>query len=325
MLRGDIKGGQQFKKRKEDNKLYSELFNEFYLKLEIAGRSKYTLKSYKHHSKYFIDYLGGDISCSKINQETINNYILYMKNVKKITNSNTINSYLQNISPVLKYGIKQHYIEDLQILYLRVQETFKEIYTTEELQRLLEKPKGRSKHSEFVEIRTWAIIWTFASTGVRSRELRHLKIKAVDLMNRTIAVNVTKNKKPRYLPISQSLANVLIEYLKLRGGSGEDYVFPSVYNEIISRSNLQKQVKLYCNAREVYKTSLHLFRHTFITNAVNKNVSPLILKNITGHSSMKELNRYYNAKTSDMVDVINEIAPKINKKESYFKTTQVKK
>jgi len=34
---------------------------------------------------------------------------------------------------------------------------------------------------------------------------------------------------------------------------------------------------------------------------------------------MKELSRYYNAKTSDIVDLIDEIAPSSSKKESYFK------
>jgi transposase-like protein len=41
------------------------------------------------------------------------------------------------------------------------------------------------------------------------------------------------------------------------------------------------RLKKYRNERGVYKTSLHLFRHTFITNAVNQNVNPLILQRIT--------------------------------------------
>ena len=89
-------------------------------------------------------------------------------------------------------------------------------------------------------------------------------------------------------------------------------------------SSLQKCIKNYCNSRGIKKTSLHLFRHTFITNAVNKNVSPLILKRITGHSTMKELNRYYNARTTDLTSIIDEIAPKSDKKESYFKKSKKK-
>ena len=151
---------------------------------------------------------------------------------------------------------------------------YKDIYTDEELHDLLEKPKNH----DFVEIRTWAVIWTFASTGIRARELRELLVKNVDLYNRTIIVNKTKNKKARILPISHSFNEVLEEYLQLRSGEGEDYLFCSVYNTQLAMSSLQKCIKNYCNSRGIKKTSLHLFRHTFITNAVNKNVSPLILK-----------------------------------------------
>nr|WP_243187052.1 site-specific integrase [Clostridium muellerianum] len=210
---------------------------------------------------------------------------------------------------------KGYILEEFLIPEVKEQEVIKEIYTGEELHDLLEKPKER----DFVELRTWAIIWTFASTGIRARELRELLIKNVDLCNRTINVNKTKNKKARILPISHSFGEVLEEYLQLRSGEGEDYLFCSVYNTQLAMSSLQKCIKKYCNTRGIEKTSLHLFRHTFITNAVNQNVSPLILQRITGHSTMKELNRYYNARTTDLASVIDEIAPKSDKKESYFK------
>lgn len=84
---------------------------------------------------------------------------------------------------------------------------------------MLDKPKKR----DFVAIRKWSIIWTLASTGIRARELRKLKIKNVDLVNRIITVNSTKNKKPRNVPISLSFLEVIQEYLQIRNGEGEDY------------------------------------------------------------------------------------------------------
>lgn len=316
MRRGDIKGTQQFKKNSSESKTFQQLFDEFYLSLQVRGRAEDTLRSYKYHVKYFMDFLGKETYCQDITLKTLEDYVLHIQNVKKINNNITINSYLRNISPILKYGFKKGYIkEDFIIPVLKEQETFKEIYTEDEMKLLLSKPKKK----DFTTMRTWTIIWTFASTGVRARELRELKVKNVDLLNRTITVNKTKNKKARYLPISNSLAEVLEEYLKLRKGNAEDYLFPTVYNDILGRTSLQKSIKNYCAERGIEKNSLHLFRHTFITIAVNKNVSPLILKQITGHSTMKELNRYYNAKTSDMVNVIDDIAPNFKKKESFFK------
>lgn len=317
MKRGEVVGTRQFgRKLNRERKKYSELYEQFIQQLKIKGRSEQTIQSYYYHNKYFMQFLGGDIYCDEITSSTLETYIRYIQDTKGITNGITINSYLRNISPIIKFGMKKGYIlEEFMIPAVKEQEVIKEIYTQEELHDLLEKPKKR----DFVELRTWAIIWTFASTGIRARELRELLVKNVDLLNRTINVNKTKNKKARILPISISLAEVLEEYLILRGGEGEDYLFPSVYETQLAMSSLQKTIKSYCNSRGIEKTSLHLFRHTFITNAVNKNVSPLILKRITGHSTMKELNRYYNAKTADIVNVIDEIAPQSDKKESYFK------
>jgi len=315
--RGEVIGKQKFSNlNKIIKKTYSELKGEYINQLEIKGRSEYTIRSCKYHSKYFLDFLGKDIDCNEITEQTLEDYIIYIKTVKGITNGVTINSYIRNISPVLKHGMKKGYIaHEFLMPVVKEQETIKEIYAQTELDSLLKRPTK----TDFVNIRTWTILWTLASTGIRARELRELKVKNIDLINRTINVNQTKNKKARVLPLSSSFLEVIEEYLLLRNGEAEGYLFCSVYNTQLAMSSLQKSIKNYCNERGIEKTSLHLHRHTFITNAVNKNVNPLLLKRITGHSTLKELNRYYNAKTVDLVEIIDEITPKSNKKESYFK------
>lgn len=298
------------------NKSFKELGEEFLRNAEIRGLSEWTVKSYRYQIGYFLEFAGNNLMCKDINLDLVEDYIFYMKEKKGITNTVTLNSYLQNTSPIIKYGINKRYIlNDFKIPFIKGQETFKEIYSDEELKVLLDTPNKK----DFITTRTHTIIWVLASTGIRARELRELSIKNVDMINRAITVNETKNKKPRRLPISTSLYDVFIKYMEIRNGDDEDYLFPTIYNEILAMTSLQDSVKKYCNERGVNKTSLHLFRHTFITNAVNQNVNPLLLQRITGHSTLKELNKYYNAKTIDLVDVIDGIAPKSSKKQNYFK------
>ncbi|MBR0598097.1 tyrosine-type recombinase/integrase [Sinanaerobacter chloroacetimidivorans] len=316
MKRGDIKANRVTASKPIQNKSFKDLEEEFIRHAEIRNLSEWTIKSYKYHTQYFLEFAGEDLMCKDIGLEMIEGYILFMKEKKGISNPVTLNSYLQNISPIIKYGFKKRYIlYQFVFPFVKGQETLKDIYSEEEMKALLETPNKK----DFITIRTHTIIWVLASTGIRARELRELRNMNVDLINRAITVNQTKNKKPRRVPISKSLYDVLLYYIELRGGNEEDYLFPTVYNEILAMSSLQDSVKKYCNDRGVFKTSLHLFRHTFITNAVNQNVNPLILKRITGHSTMNQLNRYYNARTIDMVDVIDDIAPKTNRKKSYFK------
>lgn len=316
MKRGDIKTNRVMASKPSQNKTFKELAEEFIRQAEIRNLSEWTIKSYKYHTQYFIDFAGNELMCKDIGLDLVEKYILYMKKDKGISNTVTLNSYIRNISPIIKYGISKRYIlNDFMIPAIKGQETFKDIYTDDELKALLESPSKK----DFVATRTYTIVWVLASTGIRARELRELKVKNVDMMNRAISVNETKNKKPRRVPISKSVYDVMLDYIEMRGGDPEDYLFPTIYNEIMAMTSLQDSVKKYCNERGVYKTSLHLFRHTFITNAVNQNVNPLILQRITGHSTMQQLNKYYNARTVDLVDVIDEIAPKDSKKKSYFK------
>ncbi len=318
MRKGEVKGRVLFSNIEDVKKSYDELFAEFINSLRIKGRAEQTIKSYYHHNNYFKRFLKEKNLkyCNEISGKTLEEYILYLREEKHMTNGISINSYIRNVSPILKFGVKRRYIaEDFIAPVVQEEKKIKEIYTPEELHDLLEKPKKR----DFTAIRTWAIIWTLASTAIRARELRELKIKNVNLLDRTIAVQKTKNKKARYVPISMSFAPVLEEYLTIRKGNQDDYLFCNVYNTELAMSTLQTSVKKYCNSRGIGKCSLHLFRHTFITNAVNKNVSPLILQRITGHSTMKELSRYYNNKTTDLIDVIDEVAPQTSKKENYFK------
>lgn len=315
MKKGISKGQQMFKNEgKIIKKSYQESFGEYILKANIRGLSKETINTYTHHHKYFNEFLGEIKNCSDITLETVESYVLYLRG-KNIKNT-TINSYLQNISPIIKYCIKQGYIlEDFNIPHVKFQEEFKEILTEDELNTLLQLPKGK----DFVSIRVYTCIWLLASTGLRASELRNLKVKNVNMIDRVIMCNNTKNNKARYLPISSSLYDVLDKYLLLRNGQGEQYLFPTVYGEILSRTSLQKGVVKYCHERGINKSGIHIYRHTFITRSVEKNVSPLILKSITGHSSFKQLNHYYNAKVTSMVDIIDSIAPKLNKKESFVK------
>jgi len=48
--------------------------------------------------------------CKDIGLGMIEGYILHMKEQKGISNSVTLNSYIQNISPLIKYGVKKRYI-----------------------------------------------------------------------------------------------------------------------------------------------------------------------------------------------------------------------
>jgi integrase/recombinase XerD len=294
---------------------YHDLYLLYEKECRLKNLSDTTIRGYFFADKYFTQFAGENLKCSEVTQDLINEYILYLKDKLK---PQTVNSYIFKVSPVVKYGIKRGYIKDnITFTHLVEQEHIKEIYTNEELEKLLEKPKVES----FAQYRTWVIINLLLATGIRALELRELLIGDIDLNNGVITLQHTKNRKPRIIPIPSSLNIILFEYLKIRNGTKDDVLFCNIYGEPLCRTTLQHSVEKYCKSRGIQKHSLHLFRHTFITLSVRKGMSPILLKRITGHSNFKILNNYYNFNPTDLVNVVDEYNPLENfkAKEKKFK------
>jgi integrase/recombinase XerD len=95
--------------------------------------------------------------------------------------------------------------------------TPKKPYTDEEQTLLLEKPHV-SKCS-FADYRNWVIVCHFLASGNRSKTVRHIKIKHIELEKRRITLDTTKNNEILYMSISDTYYPILRDYLKARNGS----------------------------------------------------------------------------------------------------------
>lgn len=289
--------------RKENIPL-DELFRLFLTNCKLKNLADVTIQGYTTAYKYFVAWLGRNVTCEDITQDLMNEYVLYLKD--RLGKPQTVNSYQFKVSPIIKFGIHRGYIKDnITFTHLVEQEHIKEIYTKEELEIMLKRPESGS----FAEFRTWVIIHVLIATGIRATELRELKIGNVDLVNRLLNLEHTKNRKPRMIPIPSSLYAILQEYLLARGGTPSECLFCNIYGEPLPRTTLQQSVTKYCKKRGLTRYSLHLFRHTFITESVKSGMPIVFLKRITGHSSFTQLNRYYQYNPTDLVDVVDEYNP----------------
>lgn len=218
----------------------------------------------------------------------------------------TINTYIRHVVPILKYGVELGYIKDFKYRQLREETEIKEIHSDDELKILLTKPTMDS----FAEYRNWVIINFLLGTGVRANELRHLRIKNVNMENNMIILERTKTKKQRFIPISSTLYKVLREYLQYRGSANEEeFLFCNVYGEQLPRTTLQMGITKYAKKRGVNKYSLHLFRYTFATRWIMNNGNPFQLQRILGHTTMKMVNNYINMEGEDLKNNIDMYNP----------------
>lgn len=118
---------------------YLELFDAYIKHCKLQNLSETTIEGYKYANKYFLRYVGYDLKCSDVTQDLVDDYKLSLIDRLK---PETVNSYMFKISPIIKYGYQQGYIEnDILFAHMKEQEHFKDIYTAEELSIVHLHPK----------------------------------------------------------------------------------------------------------------------------------------------------------------------------------------
>ena len=89
----------------------------------------------------------------------------------------------------------------------------------------MKKPNTRT--CKFSEYRNWVIINLLLNNGCRAATIRNIKIKDLDLENRVIYLQHTKNKRSQVIPLCESLC---IKYVKeYTSPSGLLYLFKKTF------------------------------------------------------------------------------------------------
>jgi len=302
----------QIKMDKSKNFTLKQGLDKFIRHCKIKDLSESTITYYRNSYNYFITFLDEeldydeDIKLSLIDQTMIEDFNLWLKN-KYNMNNITINTRIRGLRAFLYYLMRQDFIIDFNINLLKTDKKIKKTYTDQELKKLLEKPDINS--CNFAHYRNWVIVNFLLATAVRSRSLVNIKIEDIDLENGVVYINTIKNRKQQVLPLSRSLIEILEEYLDYRNGEPEDYVFCNVYGDKLKSSSLNSAIRRFNHKREVEKTSIHLFRHTFAKKWILNGGDPFRLKKILGHSSMQVVNEYINMFTEDLKKEFNTYNP----------------
>lgn len=168
----------------------------------LKNLSSRTLEYYEEDLRYFqkiteVTYL------DEITDKLYEDFILHeMDKGNKMT---AVNCRTRGLRVFLRFCAKREYMKLITIPMMKVDETFKEPYSDDELQKLLRRPTSDS----FVEWRCWAAINTFLATGIRASTLVNIKIGDVDFEHDTIHLSKLKNRKQQFVPLSQSLKRYL--------------------------------------------------------------------------------------------------------------------
>ena len=280
---------------------------ELYIrKAEVRNLSEDTLRTYQCHFNIFIQYINKETPISDVTLECLDGFIIYLRSTSK-ANEITINTYLRTMRAFLYFCMDCGYLEQYKIVMPKVEKKVKETYTDQELERLMKKPNINK--CSFTEYRIWVFENYLLGTGNRLSSALNVRIKDIDFDSASILIRKTKNRKQQIIPLSHTLSNILQEYLEIRGGTEDDYLFCTIYGEKADRRAFQDAVADYNISRGVNKTSCHLFRHTFAKNWILAGGDIFRLQKILGHSDLTVTREYVEMFRTDLQQDFDQFNP----------------
>lgn len=278
------------------NPTFEHAFQMFVYDKRAMGRSEKTLETYIHQYNVIKKYLPPTTRMDQISDRTIKRVVNDLVNTG--VRVNTVRSYTATLQTFFSWCRVNGLSKVIVTLY-KGEETVPELYTKDELQKLLKKP---GRNCTFVEYRTWVIINLLVSNGIRAATVRAIQVRDVHLDNSVILLRHTKRRKAMSIPLSPELVKILAKYLQIWTGGPEAPLFPDMEGKPLTENGLRLSVARYNKSRGVEKTSIHMFRHTFARMyLVDLHGDALKLQRLLGHSTLKMTQHYVQLFDQDLI------------------------
>ena len=288
----------------EAGRSFQDIFEEFVISKTAQGVTDVTLNNYHYHLKNIAKYLDLERDFDEIKKKDIEQMAAAMR--KNGIKHNSIATYMRMLKTFYNWCKDEGY-PSIAIPSFKEKETVKETYTDEELRRLLEKPK---KGCTFGEYRTWVIVNFLLNSGCRAATVRNIQNKDVDLDALRVTFRHNKNGKIQVIPLCSIMASILKNYMRIRKGNDDDYLFCDIYGGMLTENALRHAIAHYNKTRKVNSTSIHKFRHTFARKyLVDCGGNAFTLQKLMGHSTLNMTKHYCRVFDADIAKNYDSFSP----------------
>lgn len=287
------------------SKTMKEFFDDFIIAKKAQGLADKTIKSYQSQIRAVNNHLDVNVPIEDITKSDLEKMVTSMRNSNLAANS--ISTYVRILRVFLSW-CNEEGITNLNMKPYKAEETVKETYSDSELQKLLKKPNLRK--CNFAEYRSWVIVNLLLNNGCRAATIRNIQNQDVDLDNQVIYLRHTKNKKAQVIPLCSELCSIIREYMRVRCGNDDEYLFPNESGEQLKEYALSNSIARYNKRRGVQKTSIHSFRHTFARKyLIDCGGNAFTLQRLLGHSTLDMTKHYCAIFDADIVKNYDNFSP----------------
>ena len=178
----------------------------------------------------------------------------------------------------------------------------KNILSEEKMFALINAPET-SNNPTF--LRDKAMIEIVYSSALRRGEVVNLLIQDIDLANRQVFIRLGKSRRDRILPIGESAANAIKNYLEKSRtlwlkSSKEKHLFLTIKGEALKKYSMSEILAKYTKKLGFQKIGWHTIRHTCATHLLKNGADIRYIQELLGHSSLHTTEIYTKVSNPDL-------------------------
>lgn len=283
-----------------------------YLKLQ-KNYSDYTIKNYNLDLIEYFNFLDkNNLNYKKIKYKDTIEYIKVLK--EKNDKKTSISRKLSSIRSFYKYLVINKVIDTNIFLLVSSPKKDKLIpkyVNYNNLEEIFDVPNIKTKEGQ----RERVILEILYGSGVRVSELVNIKLKDIDLSNKTILI-FGKGSKERIAYFGDYAKEIIELYIKegrnlFLDSIKSDYLIVGTKKEKLTTRRIEQIIDELIN-----KTSLklnitpHMFRHTFATHLLDQGCDLLAVKEMLGHESLSSTEIYTHVSNEHLKDVYRKCHPR---------------
>lgn len=231
---------------------------------------------------------------SQLTNTHISNYLLQFNGHAKSTIRGELSRFRQTLKSMY---LLQYTAEDLSVYvpsyHLGQADSMTKIWKSDELAQLIDtvdnaNPKGK---------RDLAFILFASELGMRSIDIRNLKLSDIDWEQCCVTFVQSKTGKTNKLPLSEKLGTAIIDYLRMRPQTASSYLFINLAPPYEQMARFNGAFQRYTRRAGIHVEpqahhGLHSLRATLATRLLENDVAADVIVPFLGHSDQHSLHRY---------------------------------
>jgi integrase/recombinase XerC len=280
-------------------KKYSELTVKAYL-TDLESFSKFVTETY------------GSNTVQDVNYSQIRRWIVHL--VERKISNRSVNRKVSSLNSYFKFLIKTETIQASPLSKHKALKTSKKVQIPFSQKEMDDVMQILEEKTDFEGVRNRLIVELFYATGIRRIELIQIRLKDIDIDNKTLKV-LGKRNKERFIPLIENVVVAVNNYMHLRNeleiDQNNDFLFLTKKGLKIYETLVYRVINEYFSKASLkVKKSPHILRHSFATHLLNQGADLNAVKELLGHSSLAATQVYTHNSIAELKKVYENAHPR---------------